>query len=212
VSNSFPDVSGQMRTGSYQCGGQVIDRSGIKQHTITEPLIQSGRRVAIQNSHALDVGRGPLGSTLSPLLRSAEGSWLDLPQPGGIVGDWLQSADERRGPFVLAAAVIFPPQQGAGVPLRMAADQAPAAHVFVFGAAQSLVNVNLEHDRDLVLNAFNWAAAREWRVSVAARKHEEHRLDVQDAAKVSRTNFWIVIALPLASLLLGLFTAWRRRR
>ena len=25
-------------------------------------------------------------------------------------------------------------------------------------------------------------------------------------------GFWIVIALPLASLLLGLFTAWRRRR
>ena len=212
VSVGVPDFAGQIRTGIFQCGGQVVDRTGIKQHTITEPLIQSGRRVAIWNSHALDVGRGPLGSTISPLLRSAEGSWLDLPLEGGVVGDWEQSATERRGPFVLAAALLFPPQQGAGPPIRIAADQSPAAHVFVFGAAACLVNVNLENDRDLFMNAFNWAAAREWRVSVSAKKHEEHRLDVQDAHKLASTNFWIVIALPLASLVLGLFTAWRRRR
>ncbi|MBK7644005.1 MAG: Gldg family protein [Planctomycetes bacterium] len=206
------DVSGRPQTGNAQCGQQLVDQTGLSQHPIVEPLRRSGRRVAILNAHALDVGRGFPGSTVLPVLRAVEGSWLDLPEEGAKVGDWKPSADESRRPFVLGAAILFPPQLGAGAPLRNAEDQRPEAHVFVFGAAMCAVNGNFEADRDLFLNAFNWAAARDWRVSVGARVPEEHRLDMQDESKVARTNFALVIALPLLSLLLGLFTAWRRRR
>lgn len=212
VCRGVPDVTGELRYGTNDCAWQIVDQTGLSQHPITEPLRRSGRRVSIVNAHALDVGRGFPGSTVLQVLRSAEGSWLDLPVEGGSVGDWQPSANERRGPFVLGAAILFPPQQGAGAPLRTAEDQRPEAHVFAFGAAQCLVDAKFEEDRDLFLNAFNWAAAREWRVSVSARKHEEHRIDLADPAVVSRTHLLIVIALPLFSLLLGLFTAWRRRR
>jgi len=56
------------------------------------------------------------------------------------------------------------------------------------------------------------AAAREWRVSLRPRAQEERRLDLQDPERVSRTHLWIVWVPPLVSLLLGLLTAWRRRR
>jgi hypothetical protein len=212
VCRGKPDVTGQPQYGTNACAEQVVVQGGLSQHPITEPLRRSGRRVYILNAHALDVGRGFPGSTVLALLRSADGSWLDLPLEGSTVGDWQPSPSERRGPFVLAAAILFPPQLGAGTPLRAAEDQRPEAHVFVFGASQCLVNDNLEGDRDLFLNAFNWAAARDWRVSVRARSQEERRLDLQDESKVARTHLLIVVVLPLVSLLLGLFTAWRRRR
>jgi len=206
------DVTGQPQYGTNECAHQVVDQTGLSQHPITEPLRRSGRRVVILNAHALDVGRGAPGSTVLQLLRSADGSWLDLPLEGSSVGDWQPEATERRGPFVLAAALVFPPVRGAGTPLRASEDGRVEAHVFVFGASQCLVNVNFEHDRDLFLNAFNWAAAREWRVSVRARKEEERRVDLQDEVQVGRMHLLILWALPLASLLSGLFVAWRRRR
>jgi hypothetical protein len=206
------DVTGQPQYGSRDCAEQVIDQTGLSRHPVVEPLRRSGRRVSILNAHAFEIGRGPAGGTVTAVLRSADGSWLDLPLEGRPVGDWKPSADEDRGPFVLAAALEFPPQLGAGTPLRTAEDQRPFARVFAFGASPSLVNANLQFDRDLVLNAFNWAASRDWRVSVSSKKPEERRLDLQDESKVASANFWIVIALPLSSLLLGLFTAWRRRR
>jgi hypothetical protein len=212
VALPFLDVTGQPRYGKAECGQQIVDASGLSQHPITDTLRRSGRRVAILNSHALAIGTGLPGSTVLQVLRSAEGSWLDLPQEGATVGDWQPSATERHGPFVLAAAILFPPQAGAGPPLRPAEDQRAEAHVFVFGAAQCLLNVNWEDDCDLVLNAFNWAAARDWRVSVSVHSQEQRRLDLQDERKVSRVHLGIVIVLPLVSLLLGLFTAWRRRR
>lgn len=212
VCRGLPDVTGQPRYGTNECAQQLLDHAGLSQHPISEPLRRSGRRVWIANAHALDVGRGYAGSTVLQVLRSSEDSWLDEPQPGSTVGDWQPDAGERHGPFVLAAAILFPPQISAGPPLRGTEDQRPQAHVFALGAAHCFVNANLEYDRDLLLNAFNWAADREWRVSVSVHNPELHRLDLQDQAKVSSTHFWIVIALPLLSLLLGLFTAWRRRR
>jgi hypothetical protein len=206
------DVTGQQQFGTNACGHQLVDASGLYQHPITEQLRRSGRRVAIANAHALAVGHGLPGSTVLQVLRSADGSWLDLPLEGANVGDWQQQATERRGPFVLGAAILFPPQQSAGPPLRASEDGRAEARVFAFGAAASMVNVQFELDRELFLNAFNWAAAREWRVSVRQREREERRLDLQDAERVSRAHLWIVWVPPLVSLLLGLWTAWRRRR
>jgi len=206
------DVTGQPQFGTNACAHQLVDAAGLYQHPITELLRRSGRRVAISYAHALSVGHGLPGSTVLQVLRSAEDSWLDLPLEGASVGDWQKQATERRGPFVLGAAILFPPQQSAGTPLRASEDGRAEARVFAFGAAASMVNVQFDPDRDLFLNAFNWAAAREWRVSVSPRAHEERRLDLQDAERVSRAHLWIVWAPPLVSLLLGLWTAWRRRR
>ncbi len=208
------DVTGQPQFGTNACGYQIVDATGLSQHPITEPLRRSGRRVSIVNAHALDVGHGLPGSTVLQVLRSAEGSWLDLPLEGSNVGDWRPEAPpaERRGPFVLGAAILFPPQSGAGTPLRASEDGRAEAHVFVFGAAASFVNVKFDDDRDLFLYAFNWAAAREWRVSLRPRAQEERRLDLQDPERVASAHLWIVWAPPLLSLVLGLLTAWRRRR
>lgn len=208
------DVTGQPQFGTNACGQQWVDAAALSQHPITEPLRKSGRRVAIAGAHALDVGRGLPGSTVLQVLRSAEGSWLDLPLEGSSVGDWRPQPPpaERRGPFVLGAAILFPPQASAGPPLKASEDGRAEARVFAFGAAASMVNVQFDWDRDMILNAFNWAAAREWRVSVRQREREERRLDLQDPQRVSRTHLWIVWVPPLLSLLLGLWTAWRRRR
>ena len=212
VSRGQLDVTGQPQFGTSACGQQWVDAAGMYQHPITELLRRSGRRVLIVGAHALSVGSGLPGSTVLQVLRSAEGSWLDLPSEGASVGDWQQQPTERRGPFVLGAALLFPPQKNAGTPLKASEDGRAEARVFAFGAAATMVNTQFEHDRDLFLNAFNWAAAREWRVTVRQREREERRLDLQDPARVSRTHLWVVWVPPLVSLLLGLWTAWRRRR
>lgn len=212
VARGQPSVSGERQYGTNACAVQWIEPAAMSQHEITEPLRRSQRRVLLNGARALDVGHGPPGSTVLQILRSAPDAWLDLPAGGDKIGDWKPDASERHGPFVLAAAIVFPPVLAAGVPLRAQQDQRPESRVFVLGAAAAAINASFEINRDFLLNAVNWCASREWRANVRAREKREHRLDLSDERAVGRVHLWLVIVLPLASLAAGLFTAWRRRK
>jgi ABC-type uncharacterized transport system involved in gliding motility auxiliary subunit len=82
----------------------------------------------------------------------------------------------------------------------------------VLSSAVSAINATFETNRDFLLNAFNWAASRDWRVKVEAREAPQRRLDLAQPDAVRRLWLWIALAPVLSSLALGLAMAWRRRR
>ncbi len=213
VARGQPSVSGERQYGTNACAVLWIDPTAMSQHEVTEPLRRSQRSVVLNGARALAVGHGLPGSTVLQVLRSSADAWLDLPPAGAAVGDWQpDAAAERHGPFVLAAAIVFPPVLAAGPTLRSAGDQRPESRVFVIGAAAAAINASFDTNRDFLLNAFNWCASREWRANVRARERTEHRLDLQDPQAIGRVHLWLVVVLPLLSLAAGLFTAWRRRK
>lgn len=189
-----------------------LERSSMSAHAITDPLRRAERRVIFNGTRALEIGRTLPGGTVLPLMRSPESAWLDLPVEGGKAQDWKPEAGERQGPFVLAAALVFPPQAAAGVPRRMGAQERPEARVVALGSGLSAINATFDTNRDFLLNTFNWAASRDWRVKVEARESPERRLDLAQPDAVRQLWIWIALAPALVSLLLGLFIAWRRRR
>jgi hypothetical protein len=189
-----------------------LERSSMGTHPITDPLRRAERRVIFNGARALEIGRGLPGGNVLALLRSPEGAWLDLPLEGGKTQDWKPEAGERQGPFVLAAAILFPPQAAAGPPRRSSPAERPEARVVVLSSAVSAINATFETNRDFLLNAFNWAASRDWRVKVEAREAPQRRLDLAQPDAVRRLWLWIALAPVLSSLALGLAMAWRRRR
>jgi ABC-type uncharacterized transport system involved in gliding motility auxiliary subunit len=84
--------------------------------------------------------------------------------------------------------------------------------VLCLGSADAFANGSSEVDGDLVLNAFDWAAAREYRVHVEPRSRPARRLDVTSGTALAQVHLAAVILLPGACLALGLWTWWRRRR
>jgi hypothetical protein len=168
--------------------------------------------VIFNGTRALEIGRAMPGGTVLPLLRSTEEAWLDLPQDGSRNQDWKPEAGERQGPFVLAAAIVFPPQAAAGTPRRTGPQERPEARVAVLGSAVSAINATFDTNRDFLLNTFNWCASRDWRVKVSAREVPQRRLDLTQPESVQRLWIWIALAPVLLCLVLGIVIAWRRRR
>jgi len=189
-----------------------LERAAMNAHPITDPLRRAERRVIFNGTRALEIGRAMPGGTVLPLLRSTEEAWLDLPQDGSRNQDWKPEAGERQGPFVLAAAIVFPPQAAAGTPRRTGPQERPEARVAVLGSAVSAINATFDTNRDFLLNTFNWCASRDWRVKVSAREVPQRRLDLTQPESVQRLWIWIALAPVLLCLVLGIVIAWRRRR
>lgn len=181
-------------------------------HPIMDPLRRADRRVIFNGARALELGRASPGGTAVALLRSAEGSWLDLPEPGTRTQDWKPVAGERQGPFVLAAASVFPPLAAAGTPRRSRPEERPEARVVVLGSGVTAINATFDTNRDFLRNVFNWCASRDWRVKVSAREVPQRRVDLARPDVVRNLWLWVALAPVLLCLALGLITAWRRLR
>jgi len=67
-------------------------------------------------------------------------------------------------------------------------------------------------NKDFALNAFNWLAAREYRLSVAPREEERRMLDVHQGDKVETLRTLALFLLPGLCLMLGIATWYLRRR
>ena len=99
---------------------------------------------------------------------------------------------------------MLPPEDG--VPFRS------EARVFAIGAMNVFANPLLPYNRDFLLNVFNWAASREYRVNVSTRDPDAQRLPLREASNLFIVRGVAVWGLPLFCIALGLFTYLRRRR
>jgi ABC-type uncharacterized transport system involved in gliding motility auxiliary subunit len=70
----------------------------------------------------------------------------------------------------------------------------------------------MEANRDFALNAFNWLAAREYRMSVATQSQERNMIDVRQSDNLLKLRSLVLFGLPGLCALLGLITWSLRRR
>lgn len=205
-------ATGQMVDGTIYCAGLMIRGADMAaQHPITRPLRAGDRRVHLFLCHPLARGDRPTGGALLDLLKSADQSWEDLPEATLM---WMHEPDagEPTGPFSLAMTSVFPPAVVGPLPtIAGTVRERPESRVLAFGGADLFANSVFEFNRDLLLNSFNWAAGREYRVRVSPRDPDLRRIDVQNDRALFVVNLVVTIGFPGLCLALGLATAWRRR-
>lgn len=232
VMNPVPGVAGRPTDGVPEVVALTLPATQMdSSHPITAPLRRADRRVRAMLTGYLvrhvpprdRVADGqatrtvpPRGVVIENLLASSAFSWADAWRLGEAGGGydfvWQNEGPdaEPAGPFSLAMAVAFTPPRPGYAPLG-AVPERPESRLVVLGGPSLLANVLFDTNRDLLLNAFNWLASREFRVSISARDPEARRLELGVGRRVSWIQGVVVVGLPLLCLLLGLFT-WRVRR
>lgn len=206
-----PDGVGT-RTGTPECGDIVIGSDGMPaQNPITESLRRAGRRVLVRQSRIVERGDVPPGGGVFDLLRSAPDSWHEMLDPDAGAYAWRPDPSEETGRFPIAIQATYPPSQP--VPeIRRPSGVRPESRVVAVGAADLVENYLFPSNRDFVMNAFDWLAKREYRVHISRSNPEARRVDLTQPGVLTRVFVVAVVALPLTCLLLGFFTAWKRRR
>ncbi|HVS19870.1 MAG TPA: DUF4350 domain-containing protein, partial [Planctomycetota bacterium] len=215
VAQYKPDMRGTFVDGSQECAFVFVPTEGLSAtHPVTEPLQRIGYNLQnVPLARALARGSAPQGAAVEPLVRAVGQVWLDLPNARGQ-HDWKHdSARERPGPFTIVQACEFPPPALVTVPTpEGGVAERPRARVVVFGAPDALANGALVHARDLVLNTFNWLAARDWRLNVRPRDPDRRRLDLQSTTALAAVQRVAFLGLPGLFALVGVVVAVRRRR
>jgi hypothetical protein len=155
-------------------------------------------------------GTAPQDGTLFTLLESDAVTWADLPGPEGAGDQILAEGEELMGPFALGMISEFSVDQvgpiGPGVVVER-----KDARVLALGTPEVFCNSLFDTNRDFLLNAFNWAADREFRVTISTRDPERRVMPVGDGPQLSWVRRVAVFGLPLLCLLLGL-SRWALRR
>ena len=215
VAQFKPDGTGSYRDGVQDCALLAVPTEGFSaSHPVTEPLFDLGYALrGVPLARALARGSAPDGAAVEPLVRAVGQVWRDLPSERGLY-DWRHEASrERPGPFTIVQACEFPPTGlvGAPAPADGVAER-PRARVVVFGSPDLLANGAVEGARDLVLNTFNWLAARDWRLNVRPRDPDRRRLDLENTTALASVQRIAFLGLPGLVALVGAVVAVRRRR
>lgn len=217
VAQPIPDFAGgPPHYETPDCGDLAIGGAGMPAlNPITEPLRNADLRVILRGAHVLERSQAPARTpaSLRDLLRAGEDAWYEVPLPGTEdTYDWKPDETSERARFQVAVQVSFSPRREA---LKRPGDTEgarPEARVVVVGAVDAFSNYLMPSNRDFVLNAFNWAASREYRVKVSRSNPEARRIDVKSEGALSRMTWIAILGLPIACALLGIATVWRRNR
>jgi hypothetical protein len=213
VSRPYVGAGGSPVYGIPECAEVVVRAEGMAAtHPITAPLRRAERRVRLVFSRPLERGRKPTGGVLLDLLTASEFTWADLPDADGVHRWMWDEEAEREGPFSLAMTARFPPPLPGPAPPAGTMEERPESRVLGLGAPDLFANVLFETNRDFLLNAFNWAASREYRVSISPRDPDLRRLELGSGRGLFFLTMCAVVILPLSCLLFGLGVAWKRRR
>jgi ABC-2 type transport system permease protein len=217
IAHPVPAVGGgEPSYGIEECADLPIGPEGMPAlNPITEPLRRAGLRVLVRAARVLERSEttGSTPASVRDLLRAPEDSWHELPNAGTEERfDWKPAPEAERARFLVAAQSSFSPRQKP--PERAVTDERsrPESRVVVIGSTDVFVNQFLPSNRDFVLNAFNWAASREYRVKVSKTNPEARRIDVRAEGNLSRMSWIAIVALPLLCAVLGIATVWRRNR
>jgi hypothetical protein len=213
IARPWPQPTGKPIDGIEQCGQIFVWGEGMRLSPITEPLRRADRRMRLPFTRGLERGEVPRGGTLIDLLVSMEDSWRDLPDSQNSMRySFRIDSGEDRGPFVVAMQEVFPPSRPARVTSASPPGSRPECRLVCLGSADAFCNGAFDDNREFLLNAFNWAASREYRVSVSRKNPQVRRLDVATGKSLSIVNAVAVFLIPGLCLVLGVWTAIKRRR
>ncbi len=206
----------QKHEGLQRCADILVASDGMApNHPITQPLYKGQRHVRLPIVGALERGALPEGGVQIDLLSSSTDSWRDLPSARGSY-DYVRREGEERGPFSLAAAITFPPRvrpaSGAEAASAEAPDELRESRMLVLPCPDALGQELFDTNRDFLLNAFNWLASRDFRVTVTPRDPKFAYLDLSDGDDLATMHRAAAYGLPGVCLALGILLAlWRRR-
>jgi len=209
-------TTGKPLYGDPRCAGWYLGPGGMRPpHEITRPLRLGNRNIFLVNARALERVDKPPGTQVLDLLSSDQHAWLDLPESSGLQ-TWNLDRGEEQGPFVVGMAAVFPGRiDSVGPrPPRERADERVEGRLVVIGSELAFASAAaiFPTNRDFVLNVFNWAASREFRVRISPRDPTARIIDLGDAGVRRGLAAVCLGALPGLLLIGGIVTAWRRRR
>ena len=210
VCRPYMGPSGELLHGRPECMNLSIRSQHMARHAITEPIRRGDRRVSMVFARPLVRGKGPEGGVLLDLIESDSLTWADLPGPDGAGDVIYTEGAELMGPFPLAIISKFPLAQAAPAP-EDGVTARKDARVLAFGTPEVFGDLLFQTNRDLLLNSFNWAADREFRVSISTRDPERRVVPLGEGKELLYIHRVTVIGLPLLCLALGLLR-WLSRR
>lgn len=211
VCQPFVGADGLPAFGTPQVAGLVVRSDQMARHPILDPLRKGDRRVRLVFARPLDRGRPPQGGVLQDLMRSSEYTWEEFPEADGtFLWDWDEER-EPSGPFSLAMTSVFPPSEVGPPPPPGTNPERPECRVLALGTPEVFSSALFDVNRDFLLNAFNWAASREFRATITPRTREERRLDLGADRSLFYVHLVTVWGLPGLCLFVGLLMFLRRR-
>jgi len=207
-------ATGQLHEGEPRVASLTVPPDAMNsRHAVTEPLRRGARRVRQTFSRPLELTRAPDRGLLADLMSTLPGSsWVDLVDADGK-HDWRYDEErEQLGAFLLAATSVFPPTGTKPFVPENVMRERPESRLLVTGSHFLFSNGSFAANRDFALNAFNWAASREFRARISPRSIEDRRFAVGADDSLFHLHVVGSYILPLIATLIGVFVAWRRRR
>jgi hypothetical protein len=203
VCQPFVGVGGEKVDGVQECAWLVIDERGLQPgHPLTEPLRTHRRRVQFTLTPAFEsAGDASAAGIVLPLITSTADAWLDLDH------DFRFNAakGEKRDRYTLATARQL---------RTVKADDGSIAQgrVLAVASAYFFGNQLMDVNRDFAVNAFNWLAEREYRISVSPLEKRESHLDLARSRAKPVLTWSLLFGLPLACAVVGALVFLARRR
>jgi ABC-type uncharacterized transport system involved in gliding motility auxiliary subunit len=231
----MPVLIGLLNEWGIQAGNDIVlDASGIGQllgtdasvpvaappyppHTITD---QFNVMTAFPLARSVKPTEGGAnGKTAQPFVQTSAQSWAEADLKGLSGGGQVEfnpDKGDQKGPVVLGAAVSAPATE-APAPATNATPGAPEppkpeSRIVALGDSDFAANYGLgiQGNRDLFMNALNWAAQNENLIAIRPREAQDRRITLtQDQhQRIMLMSLLIVPGLVLAA---GVYTWWRRR-
>jgi hypothetical protein len=195
--------------GRPDCANIFSGPEGLQvRHPVTESLAHFGRTVWSALSRPLSRKNPPSNVTLTELVRSSDTAWVDLPDASGTF-DW--NPDKQREVAGKRFGLAFACELTPSATSSAHSDQ-QLGRLIVLGSPELLTSRLLVTNKDFALNAFNWLAARDYRLNVAPRSEERHLLEVRQGNKLVELRSLALFLLPGLCAIFGLLTWYRRRR
>ena len=149
--------------------------------------------------------------TVDPLAQTTARSWLETDMTN--TQPQFDPTKDVQGPISIAASVITADQSGGQNPTPAANEPAKkTTRLVVIGDVVFATNnaLNLEGNRDFLVNSVNWLAEEEDLISVRAKAPADNRL-VLTGGQSSLVLYSSVFLLPLAVLGVGAWIWWGKR-
>ncbi len=172
-------------------------------HPITEGFTQ---RTIFPFTRSVDASpeKKP-GIEVTSLAKTSPSSWAeaDLEALFDKGQATLDPKTDRKGPISVAVAATVTTKQG---------DKDVASRLVAFGSTEMVDNkfLNNLYNRDLMLNAVNWAVGEDKQISIRARAVRASRIALT-SEQVTRIFYLSVLIAPELLLLLGI-VVWSQRR
>lgn len=201
VCQALVGFGGEKVDGIQNCAVLVIDERGLQPgHPLTEPLRMRGRRVRFTLSPSLESGLASGSGVILPLITLAD-SWRDLPPYDYRFNPAKGEGRERHW---LAVTNQLRASKGADGSVKQ-------GRILAVASAYFFENDSLDDNRDFALNAFNWLAEREYRISVAPLEKSTSFLVFERSSARPILTFGLWFGLPGLCAVIGLVVYLRRR-